>query len=55
MWALPVKDTAVTLFAIPMNENVGSEIDYLMIRRNTKSTVFATVQEPWRIHRSESP
>lgn len=31
-----------------MNENVGREIDYLMLRRNAKSTVFATVQEPWR-------
>jgi hypothetical protein len=48
VWALPVKNTTVTLFAIPMNENVGSEIDYLMLRRRAKSTVFATVQEPWR-------
>jgi len=43
----PEEDTSVTLFAIPMNENGGSEIDYLMLSRNAKSTVFATVQEPW--------
>ena len=43
-----MKDTSVTLFAIPMNENVGSEIDCLILRRNAKSTVFATVQESWR-------
>ena len=30
VWAAPQKGTTVTLFAIPMNENVGSEIDYLM-------------------------
>jgi len=53
VWALPVKGTAVTLFAIPMNENIGSEIDYLMLRRRAKNTVFATVQEPWRTSTKE--
>jgi len=53
VWALPVKGTAVTLFAIPMNENIGSEIDYLMLRRRAKNTVFASVQEPWRTSTKE--
>ena len=48
VWALPAKNTTVSLYAIPMNESVGSEIDYLMLRRQGKATVFATVQEPWR-------
>ena len=48
LWSLPVKDTTVALFGIQMTEAVGGEIDYAMLRRNAKSTVFATVQEPWR-------
>lgn len=47
-WALPADETTVSLFGIPMNESVGSEIDYLMLRRQAKATVFASVQEPWR-------
>ena len=48
VWALPTQQTTVSLYGIPMNESVGSEIDYLMLRRQGKATVFATVQEPWR-------
>ena len=48
LWGLPNKATEVTLFGIPMVENVGGEIDYLMLRRHAKATVFATIQEPWR-------
>ena len=48
VWGLPAKDTIAALFAIEMVEAVGSEIDYLMLRRNATSTVFATVQDPWR-------
>ena len=46
--AVPSGDTEIRLFGIPITENCGSEIDYMMLRRNAKSTVFATVQEPWR-------
>ena len=53
VWAAPQKGTTVTLFSIPMNENVGSEIDYLMLRRHAKNTVFVTVQEPWRASTKE--
>jgi len=51
VWCLPEADTTVALFGIPMVESVGSEIDYLMLRRQAKSTVFATVQEAWRTSR----
>ena len=47
--AVPSGDTELRLFGIPITENCGSEIDYMMLRReNVTSTVFATVQEPWR-------
>ena len=47
--AVPSGDTELRLFGIPITENCGSEIDYMMHRReNVASTVFATVQEPWR-------
>ena len=48
VWCLPVANTTVAIFGIPMVESVGSEIDYLMLRRQAASTVFATVQEAWR-------
>jgi len=54
VWALPAKKTTVSLYGIPMNESVGSEIDYLMLRRQGKATVFATVQEPWRASTSST-
>jgi hypothetical protein len=46
--AMPSGDTEFGLFGIEITENCGSEIDYMVLRRNAKSTVFATVQEPWR-------
>ena len=49
LWSLPVKGTSVWLFTIPINvEHNGMAIDYAMLRRKANSTVFATVQEPWR-------
>ena len=48
VWGLPVQDTTIFLFGIPMIENVGSEIDYMMLSRTDSTTVFATVQEAWR-------
>jgi len=46
--AVPSGDTSVNLFSIPIIPECGTEIDYLMLRRNAASTVFATIQEPWR-------
>ena len=48
LWSAPEKATALVLYAIPMIQDVGNEIDYAILRRKAKHTVFATVQEPWR-------
>jgi hypothetical protein len=48
LWSLPAKGTSVSLFGIPIIPAIGNEIDYVMLRRKANSTVFATVQEPWR-------
>jgi len=48
VWGLPAQNRAISLFGIPMIENVGSEIDYMMLSRTDSTTVFATVQEAWR-------
>jgi len=48
LWALPEGTTTSTLFGIVMVPQVGGEIDYAMLRRKAKATVFAAVEEPWR-------
>lgn len=50
LWALPAKGTEVILLAGPAVTSLceEKEVDYTLLRRKTASTVFATVQEPWR-------
>ncbi len=50
LWALGDRNTQVALFAGPISPDLiqDGQIDYLMIRRTAKTTLFATVQEPWR-------
>ena len=50
LWGLGSKGTRVALFAGPIQPDVVQEgqIDYVMLRRRARTTLFATVQEPWR-------
>lgn len=50
LWSLPEQETELVLCTGPMHKETvdDMEIDYAMLRRKCRSTVFATVQEPWR-------
>lgn len=50
LWGLSQETTEVVVFAAPAPGGFleEGEIDYVMLRRKANSTVFATVQEPWR-------
>lgn len=50
LWGLPEKGTELVLFAGPVAATVSEEeeMDFAMLRRKAKSTVFSTVIEPWR-------
>ena len=48
VWSLPAVNTRVSIFGIEMVPSVGGEIDYLMLTRRAKNTVFATAQAAGR-------